>query len=699
MSRAVTLAVGRDFMTDCWNLPRQVQGKVNAFLTKFAADPDHPGINFERLNGTGSQKIYSGRIDNTYRIIIFWDESSQTYILLRAAHHDEAYDWVKDRRIAVNPQTGVLQLFDMAAGEEAPPAPAGETMLFDKVADRQLLELGLPQEQLSFVRSIRDKSDFRQRGVCLPEDVRGLLSFLADGEPLEDVMVLAGEMHGGREAPCPEDIAGALEDPETRGPFATVGSEREMRQLLDMPLDEWRVFLHPIQRRAADRSFSGPALVVGSAGTGKTVVAMHRARRLAAGLRDGERVLFTTYTSNLVGDLERNLKKICTPQEFGRIVVTNLDSWVAQYVYRNEGKRQLVYGPQLRKLWEAAAERADPGRTFSAAFYEAEWSRVIAAQDVSTLEEYRRVSRTGRGAPLTQEGRELVWRVTEAYRSIARERNQMDVESAMALVRRAALENPELRFRHVIVDEAQDFSPGAFRLLRALAGEERPDDLFIVGDVHQRIYDHRVSLAKCGVNIRGRSMSLWVNYRTTEEIQSYALGRLEDVALEGLDGGKGPDGRCYSLTRGGEPVKLAFKNSREESEAIWEQIRALADHGVPLSSICVTARTNKLADGYREFLAGKGLPVYEIKSGGADDQDRDGIRVATMHRIKGLEFQYVFVAGASRDVIPLSAAVDNTSRTSLAESLGREKCLLYVALTRARRSAYISGSAPLSEFL
>lgn len=697
MGRTITLAVGKDFMTDCWNLPRQVQGKVNAFLTKFAADPDHPGINFERLNGTGSQKIYSGRIDNTYRIIIFWDDSSQTYILLRAAHHDEAYDWVKDRRIAVNPQTGVLQLFDMAAGEEAPPEIAGDTMLFDKVADRQLLELGLPREQLPFVRSIRDNFDFRQRSVCLPEDVRGLLSFLADGESLEDVMVLAGEMRG--ETPRPEDIAGALENPETRGPFAAVAGEEEMRQMLDMPLEDWRIFLHPIQRRAVDRDFSGPALVVGSAGTGKTVVAMHRAKRLAAGLRDGERILLTTYTSNLVGDLERNLKKICTPQEFGRIVVANLDSWVAQYLYRSEGKRQLVYGPQLRKLWEEAAERADPGHTFPAAFYEEEWNRVIAAQGVSTLEEYRRVSRTGRGSPLAQEGRELVWRVTEAYQSAAREWNQMDVESAMALVRQAALENPELRFRHVIVDEAQDFSPGAFRLLRALAGEERRNDLFIVGDVHQRIYDHRVSLAGCGVNIRGRSVSLWVNYRTTEEIQSYALGRLEDVDLEGLDGGRAADGRCYSLTRGGEPVKLAFKSSAEETEAIYEQIRALADHGVPLSSICVTARTNRLTGVYREFLAGKGLPVYEIKSGSADDQDRDGVRVATMHRIKGLEFQYVFVAGAARDVIPLSAAIDNASKASRAESIGREKCLLYVALTRARRGAYISGVAPLSELL
>lgn len=690
MDRQINLALGRDFMTDCWTLPRQVQGKINAFLTKFAADPDHPGINFERLSGTSSQKIYSGRIDSAYRIIIFWDEPTQTYILLRAAHHDEAYDWVRNRRIEVNPRTGCLQLFDMAAVEEA--APSGGAMLFDGVADRQLLELGVPEEQLAFVRSIRDRSDFRRRGVRLPEDARGLLSFLADGEPLEDVMVLAGETS----APA-GDVAEALRDPETRGPFAAADSGQELRELLDMPLEQWRVFLHPIQRRAVDRTFSGPALVVGSAGTGKTVAAMHRARRLAAGLRDGERVLFTTYTSNLVGNLECGLKKICGPREFSRIVVANLDSWVAQYVYWNEGKRQLVYGPQLRKLWEDAAARADPERTFPAAFYEAEWSRVIAAQGISTLEEYRRVSRTGRGTPLPQELRALVWRVAEAYQDIARERKQLDVESAMDLYRRAALENPELRFRHVIVDEAQDFSPGAFRLLRALAGEERPDDLFIVGDVHQRIYDHRVSLASCGVNIRGRSMSLWVNYRTTEEIQTYALGRLEDVELEGLDGGRSRSGRCYSLTSGGEPVKLAFKSVGEEAAAIWEQIRALADGGIPLSSICVTARTNKLIRVYQTFLEEKGLPVYEIKS--RDDQDRDGVRVATMHRIKGLEFQHVFVAGASRDVLPLSTALDNTSRSSRAESIDREKCLLYVALTRARKGAYISGVAPLSELL
>lgn len=694
MERKINLAVSREFMADCWTLPRQVQGKVETFLTKFAADPDHPGINFERLSGIGNQKIYSGRIDNAYRIIIFWETQSQTYILLRAAHHDEAYDWVRDRRIEVNPQTGCLQLFDMVPAGEAAPVQPGGAMLFDEVADRQLLELGLPQEQLAFVRTLQDKSDFYQRGICLPEDVRGLLSFLADGEPLEAVKALAEEMYG---RPGAAPAAGALENPATRGPFALISSEQELRQMLDMPLDEWRTFLHPIQRKAVDSTFSGPALVVGSAGTGKTVVAMHRARRLAAGLRDGEQVLFTTYTRNLVSDLERNLKKICTPQEFSRIVVANLDSWVGQYLYRRAGKSQLVYGAQLRKLWEDAVERAAPKAPFPAAFYEEEWSRVIAAQGITTLEEYRRALRTGRGSPLPQDQRDLVWQVVEAYRGITQERRQMDIDSAMDLYREAALQDPELRFRHVIVDEAQDFSPAAFRLLRALAGEERQDDLFIVGDVHQRIYDHRVSLARCGIHIRGRSTALWVNYRTTEEIHSYALGRLEGVSLLGLDG-EG-DVRCYSLTRGKEPVKMAFKSTGEEAEAILEQIRALESHGVPLSGICVTARTNKLAGFYREYLAGSGLPVYEIKNGAADDQDRDGVRVATMHRIKGLEFQYVFVAGAMRDVLPLNTAIDDTSRTSRAESIGREKCLLYVALTRARRGAYISGSTPLSEFL
>lgn len=253
----------------------------------------------------------------------------------------------------------------------------------------------------------------------------------------------------------------------------------------------------------------------------------------------------------------------------------------------------------------------------------------------------------------------------------------------------------------MIVDEGQDLSSNAFRLLRFIAGDEHENDIFIVGDAHQRIYKNKAVLSRCGINIRGRSSVLRINYRTTEEIKKAAFALLNGIAFDDLDNAYDADtgDKCQSLTHGEAPEVLALANANEEFETILAKVKGLIDNGVSAKNICIVARTHKLLDDYIAHFTASGIRCYEIKGNKADDRGLEGIRVATMHRVKELEFQYVFIVAANNRIIPLASAIDHTDSVSEQETMTAEKCLLYVALTRAQKGAYISGYGKMSEFL
>jgi superfamily I DNA/RNA helicase len=254
-------------------------------------------------------------------------------------------------------------------------------------------------------------------------------------------------------------------------------------------------------------------------------------------------------------------------------------------------------------------------------------------------------------------------------------------------------------YTSVVIDEGQDFSTNAYRLLRAIAGEEHSNDLFIVGDAHQRIYKKKATLSKCGINIRGRSSYLKLNYRTTEEIRKYAFAFLKDISFDNLDDEYEAEAACQSLTHGEYPIIQNFKTANEEYSFLITRIKALIADGVDLKCICLVARTHKLLNEYVRELPNAGIRVFEIKRNRLDDRTFDGVRVATMHRVKGLEFPYVFIVAANSRVIPLAGTINNTDQVSLEESLTSERCLLYVALTRAQKAAYITSYGGKSEFL
>lgn len=695
---SAVVAISSGFFSSFASLPKHTQKKVSDFIGKFQENPKSPGINYEKLYDASDKNMCSVRIDDTYRGIVVRQEETGVYLLLWVDHHDEAYEWARRKKCSINSQTGSIQVFDVSHDRVDNQIAWEDSIgLFHNYAKRDLLKIGVPEEQIDIVKSISDLEDFYSCKDCFPADAAENLEWLANGFPLSEVLSMI-EIPG--EVRPTDRFEKALLSPGSKKSFYIVSGEDELSRIMAYPLEKWRVFLHPAQRRAVETDYSGPARVLGGAGTGKTVVAMHRARFLSSRTTDKGKILFTTFTANLAEDIKENLKELCSVQEFRRIEVINLDAWVYQYLKANGYGASIVYDDSLNSVWEEAIQKADPTEDFSIAFYAEEWSKVVASQDAFSKELYLKATRIGRGTRLDRKRRVQVWAVFEEYLKILKSRGIRDIDTALYECRKIAEANlPEIKYPHIIVDEGQDFSPNAYKLLRTLAGEEHENDIFIVGDTHQRIYKNRAVLSRCGINVRGRSSYLRINYRTTEETRKYAFSLLKGVSFDDLDDNYDEGRLCQSLTHGEMPAINSFPDITSECGFIVSEINSLLDGGLDIKNICIVARTHKLLNEYVSRLTKAGLRVYEIKRSKLDDRSLDGVRVATMHRVKGLEFAYIFIAGVNKNVVPLATAIDHTDAPSEVESINAEKCLLYVSLTRAQKKAYISSFGAPSEFL
>ena len=702
MAESVQIAMSADFLSAFARLPRPQQRGVRAFITKFNANPTSTGLNYERIHGACEAGMRSLRIDGGYRAIVLQPATGNVHLLLWADKHDAAYAWAERHECRINRETGALQVYEPQSPPAEAAAPAAEEQragAFDGLRDRQLVRLGVPEAMLPDVRAIEREGDLDALQERLPVEAYEALFLHLAGESYETLVL-------EREAPespvDPDDFGAALGRLDSQARFAIAHDQMELEAMLNAPLERWRVFLHPSQRRLAERRWNGPVRVLGGAGTGKTVVAMHRARWLARQFvreeADGGRVLFTTWTRNLAVDIEANLRLICTPDEMASIEVTSLGRWVNGFL-RGRGYEFRIRG-QEREAWDQALDLKDAGLDYPDAFYRDEWEQVVLARGVATETEYRRVSRIGRGTRLNRAARVKVWRVFEEYRAKLAERGVKEFDDAY---RDAAslLEagSAELPYRSVIVDEAQDMSPQALRLLRRIV-PEGPDDLFLVGDAHQRIYGRvRVVLSRCGIGVVGRSRKLRLNYRTTEETRGWAASLLHGRPVDDLDGGRDDD-RIRSLTHGPAPLIQHFNSREEQADGVVRYLKRLREQGVLLRSVCVAAPVKKELDALEEALRNHELAVFRLGPDTLDDGTKEGARLATMHRVKGLEFDHVVIASVNAGLVPhrrAYAGAGDAAEREKAET--KERALLYVAATRAKKELLVLSYGAPSPFL
>ena len=691
------MAMHVEFLAAFGRLPSAQQRGVRNLISRFNANPAASGLNYERIQGADAA-MRSLRIDRDYRAIVAKPQRGSIHLLLWADKHDDAYHWATRHRCDINPATGALQVYlpreDVRAS--APDAAAPPAGAFAGLKDRELMRLGVPEAMLAEVRGVADESALDAIQERLPIEAYESLFLHLAGESYEQLV---------REREPPDvvdtgDFEAALKRPESRMRFAVAADEMELEAMLNAPLERWRVFLHPSQRRVVERDWNGPVRLLGGAGTGKTVVAMHRARWLVRNAPEC-RVLFTTFTRNLAADIEHNLGAICSPDDMKRIEVTNLDRWVVRFLKmrRYDFRLQFNRDPEA---WQVALDAKPPALDLPDAFFDDEWEQVIQAADVQDKETYLRVSRTGRGTRLARSERALVWPVFAEYRAQLAERGVKEVDDAYrdaaALL---AAEPPAAgefgNYEAVIVDEAQDMGAPAFRLLRAIAPSGK-NNLFITGDGHQRIYSgRRVVLGRCDIDIRGRSRKLRLNYRTTEQTRRWGAALLAGRDIDDLDGGADEDRGIRSLTRGPEP-QLAHFATREEHDAhLLAHIRELQAQGQPLRGICIATRTSAERDAAARALEGE---IAHLALGrGADDGGQEGVRVATMHRVKGLEFDHMVLASVNSGLVPLRQRGKAADAVAEAIMETEERSLLYVAATRAKKSLTCLSFGRPSRFL
>ena len=700
------VAISSDFLTAFSKIPKNQQAKVLDFISKFRKNPLMPGIHYEKIQHSKDPNLRSVRIDKSHRGIVFRAKAGNVFMLLWVDHHDRAYQWAKNKVIKVHPELGSIQVFEVSSEDRIPPEidkTKKEKFLFSDIKDKDLLKLGVPEDLIPMVRNIKDETELDQLSYQLPEEAYEALFFLASGFSLDEIYRELGIQE--KETPInTEDFEKALTDPNSKRRFYVVEEELELASILNAPLEKWRVFLHPSQRSLVERNWNGPVRVLGGAGTGKTVVAMHRAKWLAENVLNGEneKILFTTFSRNLAEDIKENLRKICKEEILKKIEVVNLDKWVSDFLRRNGYDFEIDYGKRSNTLWEKALDLAPEELNLPPSFYREEWERVIQPQSITTLSEYLKAQRIGRGIRLSRKARKLIWPVFEEYRILLKENGLKEPDDAMRDAR-ILLENKGdiLPYRSIIVDEAQDMGEQAFRLLRQMIpGGDKPNDLFIVGDAHQRIYRHRVVLSHCGINIRGRSKKLKINYRTTEENRKWAIGLLEGLKFDDLDGGIDDQKGYKSLLHGIEPKIKNFNTFNKEISYIIKFLEEIKNNGEKLEESCLVVRTNQLLKQYENALNKNNIETYRIKRSVPEDRNAKGLRLATMHRVKGLEFNNIIIASVNKGVIPLERALKESSDPLIErETEIRERALIYVAVTRAKKEVLITSFGKPSKFL
>jgi superfamily I DNA/RNA helicase len=689
-------------------LDNAAKGRVFNRVNNLLTDVHVAGANFEKFDQAVDDNIYSIRVDLKYRLIIHLEGDAYTF--LHIDKHDPAYDWLKHRRVGRHPITHEFQLWTTPNTPlDRKPVPVWQRGLspqsqslavapirtseppFVNVPNELLLTYGVPSEWTDTVRSIPSIDDIdRVISDHLPAEVTDRLVAHALGEPVTIVSPETETERFGSSQIIP------------------ITDVIELEEVLSHPLDLWIAFLHPDQRRLANMSASGPVKVTGSAGTGKTTLALHRACFLALA---GKRVLVTTYTRSLASNLERQLNKLC-PEVMAqkRIIV--------QTVFRAASRVLSAAGePAFRTISETDLREKLPTVTgdFSRAWLVNEWRHVIDAMNIKTLDAYLVVDRSGRGSPLTEVQRREVWALIEPFLNECASsrrwswsdvafhaRKLVEQQNRSAVLARAFVGGG---VDAVVVDEMQDLGPSELAFIRALAGSDR-DALFLTGDAGQRIYGRRFSLRSCGINVVGRSSILRVNYRTTGEIRRFA-DTITNFQCDDMDAGLERRVGIRSVMSG--PLPVTFQASTRQGEidnllgvvSSWLTEPHITDPGTlpklayHQSDIAIFARTNELASTIRQELRDRGIDADDLDLEADQVAGNGNVTVSTLHKAKGLEFKAVAVVAT--DLIP---PVDqDTDPEELPFRNNQERDLLYVGTTRARDALMVSWTGDPSPFL
>ncbi|MDX3519758.1 UvrD-helicase domain-containing protein [Streptomyces scabiei] len=725
-------------------LPRTVKGAFFDFQHKFRSHPHTTGLKLQQLKG--DSRLWSARVNDEYRALLL-RLADDDWLIVSVKHRKDVYNRLS---YGVNQVTGGIEYVDLEVVEDSvlrrlptPPAPAPALTepaspaqpepvrpLFADWSDQQLSELGVAEPLLPVIRTLATEDQLLGLVEYAPQLTGEVLLALFDGASYDGVLDQVTRPVAATEPVDPDDFEAAAQRPAT----VVTTTDDALREALESgDFGRWKVFLHPTQARLVERRYNGPARVGGGPGTGKTIVALHRVRHLVRQLPPGrdKPVLLTTYNKNLAADLRSRLLELGGEELLSRVEVSHVDQLALRIVREAEpgSGKQAIDDSQAVREWSGLLDELGEN-TWDPEFLHDEWTQVILGQAVGTRTDYFRARRAGRGKNIGRAERAEIWQLAERFTQrldrLGRQtwdqvaeraaRLEMGREQRIQNIARqreetGGLDNIHLqdgsggwlrhRYRHIVVDEAQDLRPAHWKMLRAMA-HRGADDLFLVGDTHQRIYKNQVTLGSLGVNIRGRSSKLSLSYRTTRQILRSALGVLGETTYDDLDGSEETLAGYRSVLSGGLPAGHAFPDWASEREGVAALIRewdADTDTAVPHEQIAICVPTNQMAAEVAYTLRLHAIDSVEIRSDGPHGST--GVHIGTMFRFKGLEYQRMVIAGVADGLVPREAVNSLRDRdpARYRHEIQRARSLLFVAATRARDSVDVFWHGKPSPFL
>lgn len=677
--------------------------KTTAF--DLQTNPAHPSLQFHKLDKSKDKNFWSVRVNSDIRIIVH--RNQRDLLLCYVDHHDKAYAWAERRKLETHPKTGAAQLVEIRERIQEVLVPVyvqtvlptePKPCLFQDFSDDELLSFGIPVQWIPDVRQANEDSLLALTDHLPAEAAEALLEIATGGRRPEVIQITSSVVETNEQDEALYSMApmDPFEHPDAERRFRVITNVEELERALEFPWDKWTIFLHPEQRQLVERDYSGPARVSGSAGTGKTVVALHRAVYLARQYPDA-RILLTTFSDTLANSLRTKLKRLVSnePRLAERIDVHAIDAVGVRLYTSNIAPLMLATDEMVRGLLADESAKIG-GHKFSQHFLWTEWDQIVDAWQLGTWEAYRDVARLGRKTRLPETQRKLLWTIVESVQGHLKAQGlvtKAGLFSALATVV-ASSKNPP--YDYAIADEAQDLSIPHLRFLAAISAN-RPDALFFAGDLGQRIFQQPYSWRSLGVDIRGRSRTLRVNYRTSHQIRSHA-DRLLGPEIADVDGNTEDRKGTVSVFNGPRPEVHRLRDIQSEIEMVarWMVQKAAADvapheFGVFVRSGAELTRARRAVD--RAGFTFKILDDRVETTGGY-------VSISTMPLAKGLEFRAVVVMACDDEIIPLQKRIEIVGdEADLQEVYDTERQLLYVACTRARDFLLLTSVIPASEFL
>jgi superfamily I DNA/RNA helicase/mRNA-degrading endonuclease RelE of RelBE toxin-antitoxin system len=667
-------------------LTGEEQKAVKTTAFDLQLNPAHPSLQFHKLDKAKDKRFWSVRVTSDIRLIVHRSEDS--FLLCYADHHDQAYAWGEKRKLETHPKTGAAQLVEIREtvqeiivpkyADVAKPKP----LAFAHIPDSELLGYGIPAAWLEEVKAA-DEDSILVIATHLPAEAAEAVLDLAVGtKPKPAVKLPVG--------------VNPFEHPDAQRRFRAMGSVEELARALESPWEKWTVFLHPAQRQLVERDYSGPARVAGSAGTGKTIVALHRAVFLARKHPDS-RILLTTFSDNLASALRTKLRYLISnePRLGERLEVHAINTLGRRLYELNFGPPKIASRDAIKEHIAQAAKGVE-GNKFSLHFLTTEWEQVVDPWQLHSWEGYRDVPRLGRKTRLPEKQRAIAWAIFDRVRSELKTQHLITYPDLFSQLASKFGEGSRPPFDFTVIDEAQDVRIAQLRFLAAL-GANQPNRLFFAGDLGQRIFQQPFSWRSLGVDVRGRSSTLKINYRTSHQIRMQA-DRLLSPEVSDVDGNTEDRRGTISVFNGAPPAVQVLPTTEDEAEAVGRWLRTRVDEGIVPHEIGVFVRSS--AEMARARLAaGKSSLAFKVLDENVETVN-GYVSVGTMHLAKGLEFRAVAVMACDDEVIPLQERIEKIADESdLEEVYNTERHLLYVACTRARDHLLVTGVDPASEFL